>query len=466
MHKRGLLWIRRDLRCFDHRAWSEAEKLVSELAVVFVFDSNILSKLKKTDRRLTFIHQSINELDLKLKEKGSQLIVLHGDPKKLIPQLIKDLKVEALFINRDYEKYAQERDLYVKNFIKNDQVSFYSFKDQVIFEAEEVKNKSGEYFKVFTPYSKAWRSQIQKESFSEAKVNLKNLLPSSVLKKYSQNPSLIGLGFDTQDLYVQSGRKGAAEQLKAFKKIIQNYKNARDIPSLKATSQLSVHLRFGTLNVRELFRYTQGTDPGTFTWHSELIWREFYMMLLASFPQLPNKCFQPKYDAIKWPGTQEHFKLWCEGETGYPLIDAAMKHFKKTGWMHNRLRMIVASFLTKDLLCDWRWGEAYFAENLLDFELASNNGGWQWSASVGCDAQPYFRIFNPTLQSERFDPEGTFIRQELPELAKVPNKYIHAPYLAQKEDLKEWGVVLGKSYPRPIVEHTQQKEKAIALFKY
>lgn len=464
-HKRALVWLRRDLRCFDHRAWSEAEAHSDEIAVAFIFDSVILNKLKKDDRRLTFIYQSIQELKNKLEEKGSTLIIRHGDPKKEILQIVEELGADALFVNRDYEAYAKERDQYVQIELNKQNVSFHSFKDHVIFEAEEIKNQAGDFFKVFTPYSKAWRARVDSEHFAEAKLSLKKLVPHSALKKLSQNPTLNELGFEEQKLYVTPGRQGAALQLKEFKKKIALYKEKRDFPSLEGTSRLSVHLRFGTLNVRELFRYTAGKDAGTFTWHNELIWREFYQMLLASSPQLPERCFQSKCDSIVWPGSKEHFKLWCEGQTGYPLIDATMRHFNKTGWMHNRLRMVVASFLSKDLLCDWRWGEKYFAQHLLDFELASNNGGWQWAASVGCDAQPYFRIFNPTLQSERFDPEAKFIRQELPELSKLPNKYIHAPWLATKTQLSDWEVELGKNYPHPVVDHAQQKAKAIALFK-
>jgi len=464
-HKRALVWLRRDLRCFDHRAWSEAELQSNELAVAFVFDSVILSRLKKDDRRLTFIHQSLQELKSKLEENGSTLIIRHGDPKREILHIAEKLEIDALFVNRDYETYAKERDLFVQTALHKKDIAFYSFKDHVIFESEEIKNKSGDFFKVFTPYSKAWRAHVESRHFEEAKVSLKKLLPDSILSKISQDPSLEELGFEKQNLYVSAGRQGAALQLKEFKKNISLYKEKRDFPALEGTSRLSVHLRFGTLNVRELFRYTAGKDTGTFTWHNELIWREFYQMLLASFPQLPEKCFQSKCDSIEWPGTKEHFKLWCEGQTGYPLIDATMRHFNKTGWMHNRLRMVVASFLSKDLLCDWRWGEKYFAQHLLDFELASNNGGWQWAASVGCDAQPYFRIFNPVLQSERFDPEAKFIKEEVPELSKVPNKFIHAPWLASKDQLKLWGVELGKNYPHPIVDHAAQKAKAIALFK-
>ncbi len=437
------------------------------IAVVFIFDDKILDSLSPDDRRITFIHNSLEELRQKLEENNSTLIIRYGDPVKEIPELARKLKVRAVFTNRDYEPYAKLRDSKVKTLLEQDAIEFYSFKDHVIFEADEVKNQSGQYFKVFTPFSKAWRAKLSKSDISEAKVSLKNLLPKKDLENYSQKLSDIFKDgrFKRQELYLTAGRKGAVEQFNAFKKRIQDYKDKRDFPSIAGTSRISAHLRFGTLNVRELLRHSQGKDIGTFTWHNELIWREFYQMLLVGFPQLPEKCFQTKYDGLVWPGTRKHFEAWCEGQTGYPLIDATMRHFKRTGWVHNRLRMIVASFLTKDLLCDWKWGEQYFAKHLLDFELASNNGGWQWAASVGCDAQPYFRVFNPTLQSERFDPHAKFIVDEVPEIAKVPLKFIHAPWTAKTEELKTWGVALGKNYPHPIVVHATQKETAIKLFK-
>jgi deoxyribodipyrimidine photo-lyase len=467
-YKRSLVWIRRDLRTHDHRAWSEAEEASDEIAVVFVFDSNILKKISnKQDRRLTFIFESLAEIDAQLRAKGSQLVVLQGDPMQEIPQLAQNLNIDAVFTNRDHEPYALKRDSTVQRKLKESGKEFLTFKDQVIFEAQEVKNLAGDYFKVFTPFSKAWRAKLGKHDVEEARVRLKNLISSQKLQKVSQKLELESVGFHKTKNWIEGGTKGALQLKKSFLKNIKDYKNNRDLPALsEGTSHLSVHLRFGTLNPRELFRETWGLQStGAITWQNELIWREFYQMLLQANPSLPDNCFQEKCNSIKWPGTQKDFQAWCEGQTGYPIVDAAMRHFNKTGWMHNRLRMIVASFLTKDLLCSWKWGEKYFADHLLDFDLASNNGGWQWAASVGCDAQPYFRIFNPVLQSERFDTEGVFLKAELPELKKLPLKYLHAPWTATPMELLSAGVKLGDEYPHPIVNHAEQKDKAIKLFK-
>ena len=466
--KRSLVWIRRDLRTHDHRAWSVAEQESEETAVVFVFDSNILKKISNNeDRRLTFIYESLVEIDSQLRAKGSQLIVLHGDPTQEIPQLAQRLNIDAVFTNRDYEPYAKKRDAHVEETLKKAAKKFFSLKDQVIFEADEVKNLSGDYFKVFTPYSKTWRAKVTKQNVEEAQVRLKNLAPAKNIQGFSQKLELESVGFKETKNWIKGGCKNAHKLAQDFLKSVKNYKDERDFPALtQGTSHLSTHLRFGTINVRELFRETWGLqNAGALTWQNELIWREFYQMLLSAYPSLPENCFQEKCNSIKWPGTQKDFKAWCEGQTGYPIVDAAMRHFNKTGWMHNRLRMIVASFLTKDLLCSWKWGEKYFANHLLDFDLASNNGGWQWAASVGCDAQPYFRIFNPVLQSERFDPEGVFLKAELPELKKLSLKYLHAPWTATPLELSAYGIELGKTYPHPIVIHAEQKDKAIKLFK-
>ena len=465
-HSKSLVWLRRDLRTNDHRAWSEAELSSKETCVVFVFDSNILRHLDPDDRRVTFLYDSLLEVQEKLKKAGSQLIVRYGDPKIEIPLVAKELKVDAVFCNRDYEKYAKERDTFVENDLKKNKIEFYTFKDHVVFECDEVKTQGGDYFRVFTPYSKAWRAKLTKETFQEAKVSLKNLISSHELKKVNQDLSLKKAGFERNPPFIKAGMSGALAQIQDFKKRVSHYEEKRNFPAIhNGTSLLSPHLRFGTISIRELVRLTPGKDKGTQVWHSELIWRDFFQMLLAAFPKVATESFQLKYKNLPWPGTKKDFQAWVEGQTGYPLIDAAMRHFAKTGWMHNRLRMIVASFLTKDLLCHWQWGESYFAKQLLDFDLAANNGGWQWASSVGCDAQPYFRIFNPILQSERFDPEGEFIRSEVPELKKIPNKFIHAPWKASKGELLHWGVELGKNYPHPLVDHAQQKEKILKIFK-
>ncbi len=472
MFDRSLVWLRRDLRLSDHRALSEAEIHSKQICLAFIFDTTILSKLKnKDDKRISFIYESLQEIDEKLRKKGSSLIVRYGDPTEEIPKIAELLKIDAVFTNEDYEPYALKRDDKVKETLHEKGRKFLKFQDQVIMAPHEIKTLNGDNYKVFTPYSKAWRKELTPQRIQVAPVKLSKLLQIEELKKSSDILSIDKTNFKASELWLKAGPQAAQDRLKAFiDSQIKSYKEKRDFPALSnATSGLSVHLRFGTLSIREAYRASlrdkdSQVGTGIFTWQNELIWREFYQMILAQFPYVVKSCFQKKYDAIQWPGSKEHFELWCQGQTGFPIVDAAMRHFNKTGWMHNRLRMIVASFLTKDLLCDWRWGERYFAEKLLDFDLSANNGGWQWAASVGCDAQPYFRIFNPQLQSQRFDPDGVFLKQELPELEKIPAKLIHSINEIESSDLKRWNVTLGKEYPKPIINHKAQKEKVLKLF--
>jgi deoxyribodipyrimidine photo-lyase len=455
--KIGLVWLRRDLRLEDHTALAHAKDECDALALVFVFDTSILKKLAdKADRRLSFIHQSLRELDAELRERGSLLIVKHGDPTIEIPKLAAELKVHAVYTHRDYEPNAKLRDKKVETQLKKDSILFHSFKDQVIFEGLEVITGSGGAFKVFTPYKNAWLAKLKAENYEERRIGKLTLLPKTALK--SDVWDLEKIGFQESALWLKAGSKAAQKRLTEFTRAnLGEYKAQRDFPSLEATSGLSVHLRFGTISVRACVRAALAQkNIGAETWLSELIWRDFYHMILDQNPYVVGHAYKKEYESIRWPGKKEHFLAWCEGRTGFPIVDAAMRHFNATGWMHNRLRMVVASFLTKDLLIDWREGEAYFARYLLDFDLAANNGGWQWSASTGCDAQPYFRIFNPYSQSERFDAEGEFIRSQIPELAQVKGKMIHCP---------EIGGLFGAKYPAPIVAHDEQRKKALALFK-
>lgn len=453
-HPRGLVWIRRDLRLRDHKALAQASQECEGIAVVFVFDPIILKRLKASDRRLSFLHESLTELDSELREKGSRLLVRHGDPKIEIPRLAKQLGAQKVFANKDYEPYAKARDSHVQRTLRAEGIEFESFKDQVIFESREVLTKSDGTFRVFTPYKNAWLEKLRSSDLEEAKVQRNAFLPASALKGLVQDFSLSELGFQKTELWLKAGETAALARLKRFQNKIDDYKKARDFPSVDGTSGLSVHLRFGTISTRACAREALlHKSEGASTWLNELIWRDFYHMILDQNPYVAEGSFKKECDRIHWPGSMDHFEAWCEGRTGYPIVDAAMRHFNETGWMHNRLRMIVASFLTKDLLVDWRLGEAYFAENLLDFDLAANNGGWQWSASTGCDAQPYFRIFNPSSQSEKFDPEGKFIRTQIPELKNEKN--IHAPEADS----------LFSKYPAPIVSHSAQRAKALALFK-
>lgn len=379
-YKRSICWIRRDLRIKDHVALSEACRLSQEVVLVFVFDTTILDKLKdKRDRRVTFIHQSLQDLDHKLRKKDSALVVLHGDPIKEIPEFAGRIKAQAVFTNRDYEPAAKKRDKAVQTACCSRGITFRDFKDQVIFDKEELLTKPGTPFKVFTPYKKAWLEALNPAHYHNHSPKLNHLLPVSQLKPYHRDWSLNKLGFEPTDLWLAAGESGATKRLKKFLPYLKDYDQTRNFPALPfGTSGLSVHLRFGTLSIRSLVRLALDTPgSGAQTWISELIWRDFYQMIVDRFPHVTKSCFKKKVDRIQWPGRHAQFKAWCDGQTGFPLIDAAMRLFKQTGWMHNRLRMILASFLTKDLLIDWRKGERWFADKLLDFDLAANNGGWQ-----------------------------------------------------------------------------------------
>ena len=466
--QRSIFWLRRDLRLGDNVALSAATSLSREVVLVFVFDTNILDRLKdKNDRRITIIHNSLLDLDQKLRKKGSALVVLHGDPKKEISRFAKRIKANAVFVNRDYEPYAKKRDKAVQVACNKLGITFQGYKDQIIFEGNELLTQSGMPYKVFTPYKNKWLMELSAYHYQDHRPDQKRFIPLKQLDKEIVDWSLKKLGFNYTDLFLKVGESAAKKQLTSFLPELPDYDKNRNYPAISSgTSRLSVHLRYGTLSIRSLVRFSQANPSlGSKVWLSELIWRDFYQMILDQFPHVVKGCFKEKYDSVKWPGTQKHFMLWCQGMTGFPIIDAAMRCFNKTGWMHNRLRMIVACFLTKDLLVDWRKGENWFARNLLDFDLAANNGGWQWCASTGCDAQPYFRIFNPITQSERFDPEGSFIKKFLPELKNFSNKQIHWPHAANDETQKKVKCILGKDYPKPIIVHSEQRIKFIKLFK-
>ena len=462
-----LCWIRRDLRLSDHRALMEACRAADKVTLVFVYDTTILDKLKdRDDRRVTFIHNSVQEVDQNLRKMGSALVILYGDPRKEIPSLVKKLSIEAVFCNKDYEPSAKERDETVARNLHSKGSRFFTYTDQVVFEGLEVATKSGSAFRIFTPYKNAWLKKLTDDNIEEFRPDLKKLTSIKDLKGFLKRWTLNDIGFQRADLWLEAGESAARKRLSAFVKKLDEYDEKRDLPSKNSTSGLSVHLRFGTISIRKLVRLAlKQKSIGAEVWLSELIWRDFYQMILDRFPRVTTSAFQPQYNSIKWPGTNQYFHAWCKGITGYPLVDAAMRHFNETGWMHNRLRMIVASFLVKDLLVDWRKGEAYFARFLLDFDLAANNGGWQWCASTGCDAQPWFRIFNPVTQSRRFDPDGKFIRTVLPELASFSNKDIHFPSTNSLTTQERASCIIGKDYPKPIVEHAAQRDKILKVFK-
>ncbi len=459
--KRSFVWFRRDLRLTDQRALFEACQNSEEVIPLFIIDELILRDLKKDNRQVEFIQKCLEEMDDILREKGSRLLVVRGKPLEVLPELVKRYSVQALYFNHDYESGAKLRDAQVTERMKKLGVHAQSFKDQVIFERREILGGSGDPYKVFTPYSRTWIKALEADRalhLKEYRSDLKKLIPGgSILEK---NARFSELGFTPVSLFVDAGEASARKLLKQFVKTIPEYKNARDFPAVHGTSRLSAHLRFGTLSVREAVRFCyEHPSLGAKTWLTELIWREFYMMILDQYPRVETGAFKPEYDALPWEQNADHFKAWCEGRTGFPIVDAAMRQLNQTGWMHNRLRMIVAMFLTKDLLISWQEGERYFAEQLLDHELSANNGGWQWSASTGCDAQPYFRVMNPVSQSERFDPSGDFIRSYVPELKTLDSKSIHWPH---DEGLFKKNL---NGYPEPLVDHKERRLRAISMFK-
>jgi len=457
-----LCWLRRDLRLSDHAALHVACATGARVAVCFVFDTTILDALQdRDDARVTFIHDSLTALDGDLRTRGSRLVVLHGDPITEIPKIAQRLGATEVYASEDYEPAAIERDRRVA-----EQVTLHLFKDQVIRAKWEILSGSGEPFKVFTPYSKAWLNHVTPGDFEAQAADLTALMGLDDLPADAQLQPLESYGFATSATRLAAGERDAREQLASFAAKMDRYGEERDFVDSRGVSRMSVHLRFGTISVRECFRLAQSSSSeGARKWLMELIWREFYMMILSQFPHVVSHPFKQELEQMDWPGLKEHYEAWEKGQTGYPIVDAAMRCLNATGWMHNRARMIVAMFLTKDLLVDYRLGEAHFARKLLDFDLAQNNGGWQWSASTGVDAQPYFRVFNPYLQSRKFDPTGDFIREWCPEMAGFSNDRIHAPHEADMFEMAEAGCRIGSDYPNPIVDHAVQRDRAIALFK-
>lgn len=427
--KVAIFWFRRDLRLEDNAGLYHALKSGFKVLPIFIFDRNILDKLKnKNDQRVEFIHKSLTNIQAQLLSIGTSLLIKYGCPTEIWENLISDFDITEVFTNHDYEKYAIERDAQIGELLNAKGIAFYTFKDQTIFEKNEVLSGAKTPYTVFTPYSRKW-----KETLNEF------YLKSYATEKYHHNfiitdpfklPTLEELGF------VETGIVFPKKELQ--EELIKKYDEIRDIPSILGTSRLSVHLRFGTVSIRKLAKKAIVLNE---KWLNELIWRDFYMNILYHFPHInEGHAFRKEYDKIIWRNNEVEFKKWCEGKTGYPIVDAGMRELNTTGFMHNRVRMIVASFLIKHLLIDWRWGEAYFAEKLMDFDFSANNGGWQWASSSGCDAAPYFRIFNPTSQTQKFDPELKYIKKWIPEL----NSF---------------------EYPRPIVDHAFARERVLKAYK-
>lgn len=423
----SLFWFRRDLRLHDNAGLYHALRSGKKVIPVFIFDKKILDELEnKEDKRVDFIHRNLTAIQEELNDIGSTLHVLHGTPEECYKQLIKEYDVTAVYTNHDYEPYAGERDKKIADYLASNNIAFYSFKDQVIFEKDEVLKDDGMPYTVYTPYSKKWKQKLNE--FYLKPYPTEKYFDAFLKQKAIAIPSLEDIGFKKTDVNIPSEKLNES--------VAKDYHNTRDIPSIHGTTRLSVHLRFGTVSIRELATEAKELNEKLL---NELIWRDFYQAILWHFPKVINTAFKPEYDGIKWRNNDDEFKQWCAGDTGYPIVDAGMRELNETGYMHNRVRMVVASFLTKHLLIDWRWGEAYFAGKLLDFDLASNNGGWQWAAGSGCDAAPYFRIFNPYLQTQKFDPELKYIRKWVPEF----------------EDF---------SYPKPIVDHDMARKRCLDVY--
>ena len=423
----NIFWFRRDLRLHDNAGLYHALRSGKPVVPVFIFDRNILDELEdRNDKRVEFIHNSLEEIQKEVAAFGSTLDVRYGSPGKIWKQLSDDYKIEKVFTNHDYEPYAKERDDEIQNLVTTNGISFHSYKDQVIFEKGEVVKDDGKPYTVFTPYSRKWKAKLSK--FYLSSYPTEKYLTNFFRQRSKALPSLKDMNFKP------AGQKFPSQEFK--KDIIKHYKEQRDYPAVNGTSRLSVHLRFGTISIRGLAREAQKLNE---TFLNELIWRDFYQMILWHFPHVVGHACKPEYDNINWRNNEREFEAWCNGNTGYPIVDAGMRELNETGFMHNRVRMIVASFLTKHLLIDWRWGEAYFAKKLLDYDLASNNGGWQWAAGSGCDAAPYFRIFNPYLQTKKFDPELKYIRKWVPEFEEL-------------------------NYPQPIVDHEFARKRCLEVY--
>lgn len=429
MSKISLFWFRRDLRLHDNAGLYHALKSGNPVLPIFIFDKNILDKLEdKTDRRVTFIHNALSEIQAELVQMGSSLLVKYGTPEEIFPELVNQYDIDAVYTNHDYEPYAHTRDEAIREYLMTEGVAFETYKDQAIFEKNEVLSGAGTPYTVFTPYSRKWKEKVN-EFYLKPYPN--ELYFANFLKVSAFTiPSLAEMGFQNIG--------GTFPSKEVRENILKNYGEKRDFPATVGTTRLSVHLRFGTVSIRQLAQTAQRLSE---KWLNELIWRDFYFNILYHFPHVgQGHAFRKEYDRIEWRNNEEEFKKWCEGKTGYPIVDAGMRELNTTGFMHNRVRMIVASFLTKHLLIDWRWGEAYFAKKLLDFDLSANNGGWQWASGSGCDAAPYFRVFNPRLQTEKFDKNLEYIKKWIPELSSF-------------------------EYPKPIVEHDFARKRVLEVYQ-
>lgn len=461
--KRVIHWFRRDLRVSDNTALYEAEKSAAQVIPVFILEEAFKTGPDVGAARAAFLLQSVDSLRKNLQHLGYPLVIRQGKSTELIPQLVRELKAEAVFCNARYEPYAEARDQKIATELQTMGVALRTFKDAVVWERKEILTKTGNPYTVFTPYSKAWKLlpiPSPKARLSPARSTFSDI-PSDVLPLDPKS-----LGYPLEQQISATGERAALERLKQFMAgSVYHYAERRDFPVMEGNSQLSPHLRCGNIGIRtilaELTKKRESANPVELKnceiFLNELIWREFYTQILANFPHVSKGAFRPEYDRLEWSDNQEHFQAWCEGKTGYPIVDAAMRCLNATGNMHNRLRMIVAMFLTKDLMINWQQGERYFMKQLLDGDKGANNGGWQWSAGTGTDAAPYFRIFNPVSQGEKFDANGDFVRQWIPELRDLPASVIHQPW--------EYPLFAKTRYEKRIVMHDEQRVKCLAMFK-
>ncbi len=479
--ERALVWCRRDLRADDHAALYHALRHARTVWCAFVFDDEILDPLPREDRRVEFIRDSLTDLDGQLRALGAAhgvmdcgLIVRRGAAREVLPALATEMGVQAVFANHDDDPTALARDTHVRGALAAAGIALHTSKDHVVAERDEILTAAGGPFSVFTAYLSAWRRWLKPEALHPYPVARHASALAPLPAGAGGVPTLESIGFARTNLHrlrLPTGSSGAHELLDDFLDRIDVYDRRRDFPGVKGPSYLSPHLRFGTISIRrvarEAWQRAQAGSRGAEVWLTELVWRDFFHQILHHHAHVVEHAFRPECDAIRWEQgatADAHFDAWCNGLTGYPLVDAAMHQLNQTGWMHNRLRMVAASFLVKHLGLDWRRGEAYFARHLIDYDLAANNGGWQWAASTGCDAQPYFRIFNPVAQSQRYDADGGFIRRYVPELALLDAREIHAPWTIAPEVLRRKGVVLGRDYPPPIVDHARARQVALDLY--
>jgi deoxyribodipyrimidine photo-lyase len=460
---RAVHWFRSDLRMQDNTALAAAASRAGALVPLFVLDDRLLASPRQGAARVRFLLDCVARLADELAARGSALVVRRGDPRAIVPEVARSARAGLVTWSRDYGPYARARDLHVERALARDGVRAESHKDRVVFESDEVRTGSGGPFAVYTPYSRAWWRRFDEAPPAAAPPLRLPPPPAAVASEALPDAKALGFADDSARLPA-GGAKAAQRRLRDFlARDVRHYAERRDFPAADATSRLSPHLRFGTISIRRCFQAAREAAAddrrlarGARRWMDELVWREFYAAILAEHPRVLRQSFRPEYDAIEWRDDDAAFAAWCEGRTGYPFVDAAMRELTATGWMHNRARMVVASFLTKDLLVDWRRGERFFMQRLADGDPASNNGGWQWAASTGTDAQPYFRIFNPVAQGERFDPDGEYVRRWVPELEGLRGARVHRPWEAPLE---------APRYPARIVDHDERRKQALAAYE-